>query len=182
MIKKIFTLLGNLLLLLVIVVLLTSLYSLFQSKNNPDVLPSVLGFNVLTVQSGSMEPSIKRGDLIIVRPSENKKLNDVVTYRNESGSLVTHRIVNIVNENETILYQTKGDANNVVDNELVSMNQLIGTVVLKIPKLGTWLGFFRGFWGMTILILIPFFFVIIGIVKKMIAKDQVQGSVQNFRG
>lgn len=182
MIKKFLTLSGNLLLLLVIVVLLASLYSLIQSKRNPDVLPSILGFNVLTVQSGSMEPSIKRGDLIIVRPSENRKINDVVTYRNQVGTLVTHRIVNIVNEDEKIFYQTKGDANNVVDNDLVSMNQLIGTVVLKIPKLGTLLGFFRTFWGMTILILIPFLLISISIVKKMIAKEQVQETTQNFRG
>ena len=58
------------------------------------------GYRSFIVQSGSMEPSIMIGDIIIVRSETQYSLNDVVTFTNSAGLVVTHRIVEIQKENE----------------------------------------------------------------------------------
>ncbi|MGG0716587.1 signal peptidase I [Robertmurraya massiliosenegalensis] len=177
MIRRTFKIIANLFSLLLVIVLLLSLYSFIQSTRDSDSLPSILGFNLLTILTGSMEPGFAQGDVIIIRPysSDEPMLDDVVTYRKESGTFVTHRIVDVVDSNGTSLFQTKGDANNVVDGDLVSPNQIVGSVMFKIPKLGLLLNFLNTPLGLITLTSILFLSVIVSIIKKMVtAKKQEQ--------
>jgi signal peptidase len=100
----------------------------------------LLGMQVFTVLSGSMEPAYHVGSLIYVKsvePSE-VQLGDPITFvLNEQLTVATHRVVGIeVDEEGVIRFQTKGDANNSVDGGLVHQENLLGEPVFTIPYLG----------------------------------------------
>jgi signal peptidase len=124
-------------------------------------------FQTLLVQSGSMEPIIKTGDLVIVKPNKNYLSGDIITFYNSENKKVTHRIVNIRNENGVQKIFTKGDANKVIDDGYISSKQIIGKVNRQIPYLGKLVFFSKTFPGLIILIFIPAIFIILGELKKI---------------
>ena len=98
----------------------------------------LFGLQVYTVLSGSMEPEYKVGSLIYValEDVENLKIGDVITFMATDKVVATHRIEKVVNENGKIKFLTKGDANDYIDENLVSSDNVIGTPVFTIPYLG----------------------------------------------
>ena len=100
--------------LLVIVALLigVNIYALNASRLVGNTVPMPFGVGAAVVLSGSMEPELSAGDIIIgetVDPDE-LKIGDIVTYEGESGQVkgkvVTHEIVDITNENGEVLFIT----------------------------------------------------------------------------
>lgn len=101
----------------------------------------LIGLQVFTVLSGSMEPTYQVGSLIYVKDVDYKELKsgDVITFMMDEDTVATHRIVEVVpdeNDPDTLRYQTKGDANDAVDGSLVHYKNVIGSPVFTIPKLG----------------------------------------------
>lgn len=101
----------------------------------------IFGIQVFGVLTGSMEPSYPTGSLIYVKDVEPSKLrvNDVITFSISPNVIATHRIVEIVpdeNNPSVVRFRTKGDANNDVDASLVSANNIIGKAMFAIPKMG----------------------------------------------
>ncbi|MDO5045034.1 MAG: signal peptidase I [Coriobacteriia bacterium] len=99
------------------------------------------GIQVFTVLSGSMEPQYPVGSLIYVKQVDYKQLEagDVITFLLAEDLVATHRIVEVVpdeNDPNTMLYRTKGDANDTVDGSLVHNKNVIGSPIFTIPKLG----------------------------------------------
>ena len=97
----------------------------------------LMGFQVYTVLSGSMEPEYSVGDLIYVKKVDpaTVKEDDVITFvLNEDLVVATHRVVRVDAENRH--FYTKGDVNEVEDAEPVHFNNLIGTPVFAVPYLG----------------------------------------------
>lgn len=168
--NKFIRLIGNLLFVFFILIGISSVYSIYQTKNNPGKLPSVLGIKMLTVLTGSMEPNIQTGDLILVKTTltEQLKINDVITFRSSNNTPVTHRIIDLVNQNGRVLFQTKGDANNIVDEELVQSEQVIGTMAIRIPKMGYVANFIKSPAGLITVAVIFIFFLLIGPAKKIL--------------
>lgn len=116
----------------VCIVFIILLLNLMTSRS--DKLFELIGFRSYTVLSGSMEPEFYPGDMVIIQ-NKNKAnigLNDIVTYRDGSGVIITHRIIEKTSDG----YITKGDNNNVQDDYIVSLNNIIGKVKFSIPKLG----------------------------------------------
>ncbi|MTI48859.1 signal peptidase I [Sporosalibacterium faouarense] len=98
------------------------------------VYPSVIA-------TGSMEPLIKPGDVILVKKVKSMddindlKINDVIQF--ERGNiLISHRVIEIIEDNEGKRYKTKGDNNSGPDQELVSPNDIRGKIVFVVPKIG----------------------------------------------
>lgn len=118
-------------LILLVIILAINLYSIFSSKILKKDLVSIFGYSNLKIISGSMEPKIQIGDMIIIKKSNTYEVNDIVTYR-EEDYFVTHRIVEIDENGIT----TKGDNNNKVDNDTITNEDIVGKVVLIIPGLG----------------------------------------------
>lgn len=87
-----------------------------------------------TVMSGSMEPTIPAGSLVIVKkaPLETIVNGDIITFP-QGASLVTHRVINVAADS----VMTQGDNNNTADAEPVTA--VLGKVVMHIPKIGYWL-------------------------------------------
>jgi len=129
------------------------------------------GYKSLIVQSGSMEPTIMTGDVIIVAQASSYRQNEVITFYDIDGYLTTHRIFEIVSGSSP-RYVTKGDANRVQDNNEVSLTQIIGKVILTIPKLGYFIGFTRSKIGLIIFILVPAALIIIDEVIRIIKTAQ----------
>jgi len=101
----------------------------------------IFGVQVYGVLTGSMEPAYPTGSLIYVKDVDASKLrvNDVITFSVSPGVIATHRIVEVVPDenNPSILrYRTKGDANRDVDAALVGENNIIGKAMFAIPQLG----------------------------------------------
>lgn len=101
----------------------------------------LVGLQVFTVLSGSMEPTYHTGSVIYVKKVDHTQLQagDVITYMLDEDTVATHRIVGVVPDEEdpTVLrYRTKGDANDAEDGTLVHYKNIIGSPVFTIPKLG----------------------------------------------
>lgn len=89
------------------------------------------------ILSGSMEPGIKKGDIVLVKKisGEEVKPGDVIQFRQE-GVYITHRVVEVVSVREDKAYRTRGDANNAPDPDPVLPRQVRGRVIGVIPKVG----------------------------------------------
>lgn len=134
--KKIGKFIGDALFVLVLLGMLggSLLFALNQDPNK-----TVFGYRAYNVLSGSMEPAIGKGDLVIVRavPAEELQNGDIVTYypTDEAGTTVTHRVVNTLLKDGQVLIQTKGDAADQAD-PVFPGDAVIGVVVFHIPLLG----------------------------------------------
>lgn len=99
------------------------------------------GINVYAVLSGSMEPTYHTGSVIYVKDVDPFELEtgDVITFMLDENTLATHRIVDVIPDEEdpsTIRFQTKGDANEAVDGSLVHYKNVVGTPIFTIPYMG----------------------------------------------
>ena len=97
-------------------------------------------YKIFVVQSGSMEPKIKTGSVVLIAPQDGYYKDDVITFLREPDtsikdhdSTVTHRIVEVKNEEGVISYITKGDANNAPDNREVPKHSVLGKMLFAIP-------------------------------------------------
>jgi len=90
-----------------------------------------LGYAGAIVSSGSMEPAISVGDLIIIKGFESYVTGDIVTYFSEQGSLITHRVVSVSDNG----YVLQGDSNNIPDGE-IPRQRIIGKVIFTMPGAG----------------------------------------------
>ena len=107
-----------------------NLYTINASKIAGNPVPMPFGVGSAVVLSGSMEPSISVGDLLIVSKQESYEVGDVIVFQ-DGKIAVTHRIVSI-SENEVI---TRGDANNT-DDDPITLDDIKGEVVCVIPLVG----------------------------------------------
>ena len=101
----------------------------------------LIGLQVFTVLSGSMEPAYHVGSLIYVKDVDPFELEsgDVITFMLDENTVATHRIVEVVPDEEddsVVRFRTKGDANENVDGSLVHYKNVIGSPVFTIPYLG----------------------------------------------
>lgn len=135
---KVTDLLTKVILTLFTLVALSLLFFLVQSRVSGRV-PSVAGYQMYIVMSGSMSPAVKTGSLVIVKPMDPEEIRpkDIITFRSEieSENITTHRVVEI-DKNVELFFKTRGDANEVEDPMPVNANQVIGKVVYSIPYAG----------------------------------------------
>jgi signal peptidase len=122
-------------------------------------VPFFLGMKSLTVLSGSMEPTIHVGDVVVVRqiPPTDARVGDVVTFRDPSdpGKLVTHRVRKISVSDDGVAFETKGDANTGTERWRVATYGTIGLVMYRVPRLGYVLFYVHGTLGRLLLVVVP---------------------------
>lgn len=123
--------------------------------------PQVLGYQIKTVLSGSMEPGIQTGSIIAIETvAEKDKGNfakgDVITFIEEDEKLITHRITE-VNETESgTIYTTKGDNNNAEDTNPVLSENVIGVYKgFTVPYVGYLVNFSQSKNGSIAFMIIP---------------------------
>lgn len=119
-----------------IIIMVYNISLIAQSILKPNKTPSFLGVKTYVIISGSMEPNIEIGDIVVGKAEENLDIGDVISYR-KGQSVITHRITQInKNENGEIEYRTQGDNNNVEDEESIKPSNIEGKVIKIVPKLG----------------------------------------------
>ena len=138
------------------IILLIAGIIMYKANTDPAKVPDVFGYKPMIVLSGSMETSIHTGDLVFVKMVDTTTLkkNDVIAFRNEADTVTTHRIVDIVFEDGKQFFQTKGDANNANDKNLVAMEDIEGLYVGRIAGAGNFLMFMQKPIGLFIVLLV----------------------------
>lgn len=111
-----------------------------MKRINPNYVPLI---TMHTVISNSMYPELKIYDLLLdVKVGKNTKIKkgDIITFiPNDSLSnnqTITHRVIDIINEDGITYYKTKGDNNNEADEMLITKDNIKGKFLFKIPKIG----------------------------------------------
>lgn len=175
MIKRVFKWITNIILGILILIVVLSMISSFQGRNNPNHIPSVLGYKLMSVLTGSMRPALEPGDMIIAKEIDSKQIqvNDVITYW-IGNNLVTHRVVEIVNKDQELFFKTKGDANNVEDQALVPSNRIVGKLSFNIPKGGYIASFIRSSKGFVLFFILPIMCILVGEFKKILSSMSQQ--------
>lgn len=133
----------------------------------------ILGYQVFTVISGSMEPAYSVGDLIYVKAADPDtiRVGDPITFvLNESLVVATHRVVEIDRENQH--FYTKGDANQVADQSPVHFNNVIGVPAFRIPKLGYVADFIQNPPGMYLTIAACAVLILLAFLPDLLAKRE----------
>ena len=137
--SKYLKILGNILFYTILISLLSVSFIMVKSAKEGKQ-PTIMGNKFFVVLTGSMEPTIMTGDLVITKEISPKeiKAGDIITFGSlNSENITTHRVKEVINEEGKIKYITQGDANNVQDPNPVPEEVLIGKVVKWIPKLGS---------------------------------------------
>ncbi|MBR1654162.1 MAG: signal peptidase I [Clostridia bacterium] len=124
--------------IIIFLVIFVNAFLIFQSVRNPSKTPSVAGKKAFVIISGSMIPKIQIGDVVIINETNDVKVDDIIAFRRDS-TVIVHRIIKQMEVNGKIMFQTKGDNNNVADSELVEIETLEGKYVGKIPYIGKFL-------------------------------------------
>lgn len=160
MAKKIVSIFFTVILVLLIAVVIV-LFVVRASGNSP----SIFGYHVFRVSSGSMVPTIMKDDVILVKdtPAEEIHKDDIVTYKAREGEMkgqmITHRVVAVPEVKDgTYYFQTRGDVKGAALDPIITYDQIEGKYISKIPLLDKIYSFFFTTHG-----LIIFIFVIIAL-------------------
>lgn len=170
------------LIMILLLILTINIYVMIQAKAKPNSVPSVFGYKPFIVLSGSMESEIYVGDLVFVKEVESSKLqvNDIIAFRNSDDLVTTHRIINIVNTDEGRCFETKGDNNNIKDENIICSEKIEGKYQSKISKVGNIILFIQeplGFAVMMLSLLIICIFIYLLSNKKInnqISDDEIK--------
>ena len=139
----------------------------------------VTGLKAMSVLTGSMDPAIPQGSLIVIKrePISQLKSGDVVTYINPSNpkQTITHRVVEIKSNGLPTLI-TKGDANQVADKEIMGGN-VVGKVIWHYPEIGQAFSYARGWPLLIIFVFIPAAFIIfdeIRLLRRSLKRSEIE--------
>ena len=137
----------------------------------------LFGLQVYTVLSGSMEPAYPVGALLYDKKVDPAQLRpgDVITFMLDEETIVTHRIVEVVPDEEdpsVIRFRTKGDANAAEDGSLVHYKNVLGTPVFTIPKLGYFANFVQQPPGLYVAIAFGAVLVLLAFLPDLLGDDK----------
>jgi signal peptidase len=103
----------------------------------------LMGYQFLVVQSGSMAPTIKAGDIVVTRMTtpDEVEAGDVVTFRDDTreNELVSHRVLKVKPKDGRLFFVTRGDANTGVERWSIERTGSLGIVSFQAPKVGYFL-------------------------------------------
>lgn len=120
-------------------ILIVNIYNFISLKIFHKDIATINGYAILEVVSGSMEPTIHIGDMIIINTKDKDyRVTDVVTFKDKEGTLITHRIIYL--DHNTVV--TRGDHNNTED-PAASVDNIVGKYVTKINGAGKILAAFK---------------------------------------
>ena len=154
------TIVGIILCVILLPILIINLTLIVKSYTNSEEVPSIAGVFPMIVLTDSMYPSIESGDLIICRTAEAENIQegDVISFFDPMGSgtsVVTHRVLEVINVNGEISWRTKGDNNNAEDQVSVPADNLVGVYSSRIPSAGNVAMFMQTTPGLIVCVVCP---------------------------
>lgn len=166
--KSIKTVSGVLLCILLISILIVNISLIVGSYVNPEKVPSFLGYKPFIVLSGSMEPEILPGDLIITKITDPEEIavGDIISFREDETTVVSHRVTEVLSK-EGLAYHTKGDANINADAQTVLSEDLEGRYLFRIGGLGSVALFLQTPMGLLLFVVIPLcLFILYDVISR----------------
>lgn len=124
-----------------------------------------MGTAFLIVETGSMEPAINASEFIVIKEQNEYMINDIVTFYDENGFIITHRIIELRDN----MMLTKGDNNNLYDSKLPITN-IEGKVIFHSKILGIFMLYF-----LKPLVFLQIMFFIISSVFDCFRKTKEEG-------
>lgn len=156
------TILGIIFCLILVPILISNLVLIIKGYANPGEIPGYGKTKPLIVLTDSMEPTIKSGDLILIREVDfdDVEEGDIISYfesETQRTTTVTHRVIEIIYDDNgnKLEFITQGDANNIEDSDHVTRGKLIGVYKTRIPVLGSVAIFLKSTPGLIVAILVP---------------------------
>ena len=154
--------------------LVCNLTIIIKGTLSPERPPSVFGVTPMVVLSGSMsgtaEDHIEAGDLIFVKEIQANDLKEgnIISFMEEkSSTVVTHRIIEIIEDSGGRTFITKGDANNTEDQSPVTEDRIVGVFFFRLAKVGDFALFLHEPLGMLLFIGVPVLgFIIYDIIRR----------------
>lgn len=134
----------------------------------------VFNYDVMTVISGSMEPTLMLGSVVVIGPAEKYEVGDIITFRSGGEGMppTTHRIEDVRVEAGEMIYITKGDANPTEDITEIREEDVMGKVFFNIPYLGYLVDFVKTPVGFGALVIIP---------ATLLVGDEIRKIFQNIK-
>ena len=158
---KTLTAVGWTLCVLLVPILIVNCTLLVKSFINKDDVPDFGGTLPLIVLTDSMYPDIKSGDLIICKTvdAEDVEVGDVISFYDPAGngtSVVTHKVVEVINEDGKLSFRTRGINNNTDDRLAVPADKLIAEYTgIRIPGAGNLAIFMQSTAGLLVCVILP---------------------------
>lgn len=187
--RLIINIVGAILCVILLPILIINCVLIVKGFANPNEVPSIGGNTPLIVLTGSMEPTIKPGDLIICKQTsaEEIEVNDVISFFDPEGngsSVVTHRVIEIlVDESGAISFRTQGDNNDIADFKPVPAENLVGEWHgVRFWGLGHVVLFMQSIWGM--ILLMALILVAIGadmFLRKLNQDKEKQSDIEQLK-
>ena len=149
-------------------VLIVNVTIIVRSYMYPEKVPDFLGYKPFIVLSGSMEPTILAGDLIVAKVTEPGKIvkGDIIAFRAEKDTIVTHRVTDVQTE-DGLNFLTRGDANTGADAKAVSVENLEGIYLWRVAGVGRFAMFLQTPIGMLLFVITPLcLFIVYDIVSR----------------
>ena len=132
------------------------------------LLPRLAGWRVDAVLSGSMEPDLSVGGVVLIKPVEPVavRVGDIIAY--QAGEvLITHRVIELVAGDGEPSFVAKGDANEDPDISPVAAASVFGVVVFDMPYLGYLAAFVKTRLGFLLTVFLPGLAIIALELRKM---------------
>ena len=141
--------------LIIIPIIIYNLTLIVKYIINPEETPDFLGYKTYEIVSRSMENTINKNDVIVVKdvPKTEIKLDDIIAFNN-GEEVITHRVIDIENIDGKTLYTTKGDNNRYPDKDKITYEQIEGKYIFKINKFGYFLNILKNRYLLSILFVI----------------------------
>jgi len=175
MLKKVLKTIGGVLSYALIALEAIFLIVMLVGRINGGV-PKFFGYSLYTIGSGSMEPELQIGDVILSKEYKDGDVlnpNDIITYQGQEGTMagkiITHRVVEVYDDG-TIL--TKGDANASSD-PIIDKSQVYSVMVCKCFVIGLMYKILSSTVGFIIFLVVPLGYLIISEIIN-IAKAKVE--------
>ena len=116
-----------------------------------------------------MAPAIKMGSVVIVKPADDYKIGDVITFGPYSKikAPTTHRVYDMKVVGGEPVYITKGDANNAPDSREIKKSDIVGKVLFDVPYMGYAVDFAQKPLGFALIIIVPAAIIVFDEIKKI---------------
>lgn len=175
---KVLTVIGTVLCVILTPILIINITLIVRSYTNPDKVPGFGTVVPLIVLTDSMVPQIHSGDLIICRTAQENEIavGDIIAFFDPVGngtSVVTHRVIEVTEQDGAPAWRTQGDANNTADTALVPASKLVGVYRTRIAGAGNVAMFMQTTQGLIVCVVLP---IILLVGYDMLRRRQYEKS------
>lgn len=186
--NKVFTVVGIVLCVMLIPILIINCTLIVKSYIEPDETPDFAGVLPLIVLTDSMYPDIKSGDLIFAKTTDagKVKVGDVISFyapQDNYKTIWTHQVIDIIQNDGGLYFQTKGVNNPTADAKLVPADKLVGAYSgVRLAGVGNVAVFMQTLPGLIVCVVVPILlFVGYDVIRRRMYEKQNGEDVESLK-